>query len=396
MGTPKNTSVFKAFDILNLFGAAGRPLSAAEIAQATGLAPPTAHRFLLTLEDVGAVARGDDNRFRLGFLMAELGRHAGHPDVLADRARGPVEALARELRETVTVAAYEDGAIRALVFAEPARPFAFAMGRYQHFPMHATAFGKLFLATLPPLRREEIMGELALNPFTQHTITDVSQLRQSVRTVAERGYAAVCEELEEGLTCITVPLKGPHGSTLAALGVSAPSSRLSALHFDEVVDALKATAAKISQGLFIEARTLPHKAQPLGQFPHVKRVDNMAFVSGTSARLPNNAFAGVSVNGNGSPHIDVEVQTRETLTNVSDILNSVGATLSDVVQMEAYLTDVSDLRPFQAGCEAVLGVEPFPIQAIAASALPHPHQAIMVKAAAMVPFVPRAGRTAAR
>ncbi|MEM9220795.1 MAG: IclR family transcriptional regulator C-terminal domain-containing protein [Pseudomonadota bacterium] len=386
MGTPKNNSVFKAFDILNVFGAAGRPLSTAEIAEATGLAPPTAHRFLLTLEDVGAVTRGDDSKFRLGFLMAELGRHADHPDVLADRARGPVEALATELRETVTLAAFENGVIRSLVFAEPARPFAFAMRKDQHFPLHATAFGKLFVAALAPLRREELMGELELEPFTARTLTDISQLRHAVRAVSELGFAEVREELEEGLNCVAVPLKGPHGTILAALAVSAPSSRLPRGKLDDVVKALRAATAKIGKGLFIEARTLPHKAQPLGQFPHVKRVDNMAFVSGTSARLPDNSFAGVSLQRGLPPIIDVEIQTRETLTNVCDILNSVGATLSDVVQMEAFLTDVTDLGPFQAGCDAVLGDEDVPIQAIAATALPHPHQAIMVKAAAITPF----------
>ena len=122
MATRKNSSVLRAFDILSAVCAARSPLSASEVAEATGLALPTAHRFLLTLEEIGALARPDGNRYRLGLLMAELGRHAAHRDALADRARVHVEALAAELRETVTVATFTDGEAKPIVWAEPRRP----------------------------------------------------------------------------------------------------------------------------------------------------------------------------------------------------------------------------------------------------------------------------------
>ena len=57
MATPKNNSVLKAFDILRLLARDTRPLSAQQIAEQTGATTSTAHRFLLTLEQIGAVAR---------------------------------------------------------------------------------------------------------------------------------------------------------------------------------------------------------------------------------------------------------------------------------------------------------------------------------------------------
>ena len=35
------------------------------------------------------------------------------------------------------------------------------------------------------------------------------------------------------------------------------------------------------------------KAKPRGAYPHVKRVGDFIFISGTSSRLPDNTFAGV-------------------------------------------------------------------------------------------------------
>ncbi|KPQ21574.1 MAG: IclR helix-turn-helix domain-containing protein, partial [Rhodobacteraceae bacterium HLUCCA24] len=84
MATPKNTSVIKAFDILRLLGSAARPLSAQEIARDTGATLSTTHRFLLTLEEVGAVARSVGNLYHLGMLISELGRNAGSDRILTE------------------------------------------------------------------------------------------------------------------------------------------------------------------------------------------------------------------------------------------------------------------------------------------------------------------------
>ena len=393
MPTPKNNSVYKAFDILTAFCRAGRPLTPAEVADAAGLALPTAHRFLLTLEDVGAVSRRADNRYHLGLLVAELGRHAAHRDVLAERAREPVEALAAEIGETVSLAAFEGGRVRPVVWSEPARPFAFRMRSDQDLPLHATALGKLLVADLPVLEREELMGSLPLARHTTATITDVLALRREIRSVAQAGVARARQELEEGLDCIAIPVPGPHGGAIAALAISGPASRLGEDRLDALVDAMRRTAARIGRGLSVETRTLPDKAQPIGRFPHVKRVGNLAFVSGTSARRRDNTFSGVlSSRGDGPPRLDVGEQTRETLRNVSDILASVGAGLSDVVQIEAFLIDLAGLPAFEDACGEAFGAERMPVvQTIAARALPHPHQAVMIKAVARIPSRPAAG-----
>ena len=74
MATPKNNSVLRAFDILNAFTSGPSAMTAGEVASALGLNLSTAHRFLLTLEEIGAVARLPGNRYHLGMMMAELGR----------------------------------------------------------------------------------------------------------------------------------------------------------------------------------------------------------------------------------------------------------------------------------------------------------------------------------
>ena len=47
-----------------------------------------------------------------------------------------------------------------------------------------------------------------------------------------------------------------------------------------------------------------------GAFPHVKVAGGFVFVSGTSARRPDNTFAGVEVDEFGTTNLDIRAQTR--------------------------------------------------------------------------------------
>ena len=74
------------------------------------------------------------------------------------------------------------------------------------------------------------------------------------------------------------------------------------------------------------------KAKPRGRYAHIKRAGDFLFVSGTSARQPDNSIAGAAVDAMGTTSLDVVAQTRATLENIRDILKSQGATLADVVR----------------------------------------------------------------
>ena len=42
-----------------------------------------------------------------------------------------------------------------------------------------------------------------------------------------------------------------------------------------------------------ENKLIAGKASPRGAYPHIKRVGDFIYISGTSSRLPDNSFAGV-------------------------------------------------------------------------------------------------------
>ena len=80
------------------------------------------------------------------------------------------------------------------------------------------------------------------------------------------------------------------------------------------------------------ARTLPDKATPRGRFPHVRLAGGFAYVSGTSARRPDNTIAGADVDPLGTATLDIRAQTRAVIENIQDILRAVGAELDELPQ----------------------------------------------------------------
>ncbi|SFX44643.1 RidA family protein [Streptomyces atratus] len=133
------------------------------------------------------------------------------------------------------------------------------------------------------------------------------------------------------------------------------------------------------------SRVIEGKATPRGRFPHVKVVGDLVFVSGTSSRRPDNTFVGVEADEFGTTELDIRAQTRAVIENIRDILAEVGAELSDIAQITAYLVSMNDF----GGYNEVYGEffdERGPTRTtVAVHQLPHPHLLIEIQAVAHLP-----------
>jgi 2-aminomuconate deaminase len=127
-------------------------------------------------------------------------------------------------------------------------------------------------------------------------------------------------------------------------------------------------------------------ARPRGTFPHYRRAGDFIFVSGTSARRADDSIAGVTSDANGQPVLDIRTQTRAVLENVRDILAAAGAALSDVVEVNTFLTDMADFAAYNAVYSEFFGYEGPARTTVAVAALPHPQLLIEIKAVAYRPL----------
>jgi 2-aminomuconate deaminase len=122
--------------------------------------------------------------------------------------------------------------------------------------------------------------------------------------------------------------------------------------------------------------------QPRGRFPQVKVVGDVVYVSGTSARRPDNTIAGASADALGTATLDIREQTRAVIENISAILGSVGASLGDLVQLTTYLVSMNDFGGYNSVYGEYFDEDGPTRTTVAVHQLPHPHLLIEMQAVA--------------
>src|SRR5271168_923602 len=82
--------------------------------------------------------------------------------------------------------------------------------------------------------------------------------------------------------------------------------------------------------------------EPVGAYPHARKVGDFIFVSGMGPRqLGQKVIPGVDLDANGQVRsYNLEVQLRATIENVRAVLEEAGASLNDVVDVTCFLTNM--------------------------------------------------------
>lgn len=126
-------------------------------------------------------------------------------------------------------------------------------------------------------------------------------------------------------------------------------------------------------------------ATPRGRFPHVRVVGELAFVSGTSARNPDNTITGATVDDMGTVNLDIRAQTRAVIENIGRVLATVGAGIGDVVDVTTFLTTMNDFGGYNEVWSEFFDHTGPARTTVAVHQLPHPHLLIEIKAVAVLP-----------
>ncbi len=132
------------------------------------------------------------------------------------------------------------------------------------------------------------------------------------------------------------------------------------------------------------SKLIKGKATPRGAYPHVKRVGDFIFVSGTSSRRPDNTFEGVEIiDEMGTKKLDIKAQTRAVLENIKDYLAEEGATLQDVVDVTTFLVNMNDFAGYNEVYAEYFSKETGPARTtVAVHQLPHPDLVVEIKVTA--------------
>ncbi len=223
---PMLSTVYRAGQVLELFGADHPERSLCEVARLLGVPKSTAHALLQTLCEIGLLRQTANRRYRLGWRILALSHKLLSTTDFRKEARPVMEELAARLGETVHLATLEEDRV---VYVDKVRGKHGAQVSITEvgveLPAHCSAVGKVLLAFRPWLEVERFVTKKGLVAFTRNTITDLDRLRQELEVVRARGWAYDLEEAMEGLCCVAAPIRDYTGSVVAAMSLSVPAAR---------------------------------------------------------------------------------------------------------------------------------------------------------------------------
>lgn len=242
-----SSSVTRAFAILDAIALRRDPSATPqELAKQLRMSKSTTHRYLLTLDKLGAVERDAHSGYRLGLKLIELAGTTLSNSDLRTQADPLMSELAERAEETVHLAVPSGRDVVYIAKADSARAIRMYSYIGTRAPMYCTALGKAILAFSEPRLLEQVIGA-GLAGQTAHSITAPERLRREIERVRAEGFALDNQENETGVCCVGAPVFDYTGKPIGALSISGPAERMSRARQLELGHLVQDAARRLSR-----------------------------------------------------------------------------------------------------------------------------------------------------
>src|SRR3954447_3010149 len=239
-------SVDRAAALLLALGDTPGLAGVTELARRLGLHKSTASRLLATLEKRGLVEQDDETgKYRLGLAVIRLAQRAERTLDIGRIALPELERLARQAHHPAILAVLDGD--RAIVAAQADPPSVTAVPDWtgRRLPLHATAAGKVLLASVAERDVVRILrGGLPL--LTDRTVVELEPILAELARIRRRGFAVALGELEPTLHAVAAPVLDARGAVIAAVELRGRAIRLPAARLPELAAAVCDAASAIT------------------------------------------------------------------------------------------------------------------------------------------------------
>lgn len=220
-----------------------RVIRVAEVAAELGIARSSAHRMLTTLQSQGLLRQDPATRgYGAGAQLVQIGVAViGATDLKAD-ARATLERLSRQSGETVHLIALEGVETVFLDGVEGRYAIRAAERTGDRSPAHASAAGKVLLASLSREQLRQLYPGSRIQGGTDQAVTSRRELEAQLEAIRVAGFGLNLGESEPGLHAVSAPIRDGAGSARAALSISGPSVRLDRQRLEEFSGTLRDAA----------------------------------------------------------------------------------------------------------------------------------------------------------
>ncbi len=222
-------------------------LTLTDLALRVGLAPSTAHRLLMTLEQRRFVHFDEDGgRWSVGVQAFTVGGAFLRGRKVVVIGRPVMRRLMDEVGETVNMAVEDAGEVVYVAQVESHAPMRAFFRSGTRAPIHSSAVGKALLAAMPEDKVADILHRRGLPRFTPNTVDTPARLKAELAEVRRRGWAVDDEEHTIGMRCVAAAIYDEFGEPLAGVSVSGPTVRITDNRLAELGAMVVRAAAEIT------------------------------------------------------------------------------------------------------------------------------------------------------
>lgn len=220
-----------------------------DLARQMDESPATMYRALFTFQKHGFVDVHPDNQtWHIGPEAFRVGSAFLRRTSLIERTRPILRQLMESTGETANLGIEADGHVLFVAQVETHAPIRAFFPPGTKSSAHASGIGKVLLANMGEDQLKRVLSG-PMQAFTDKTLSDKNDLLRDLITIRERGYSVDDEERNIGMRCIAAPIQDVHGTTVAGISVSGPTSRISLDQIDPLAAKVTAAAREVSEHL---------------------------------------------------------------------------------------------------------------------------------------------------
>ncbi|NHN32778.1 IclR family transcriptional regulator [Paenibacillus agricola] len=242
-------SIDKAMDVIEVLSEYGS-LSLIDLASLVKQPKSSLFRIILTLEKRGFIGRSEtDGKYCLGLKHLVITKNLLERNTLRTSSLQEMHKLVDKYGDTVNLCVFLEGEVLYAEIIEGTYALRMSDQVGSKAPLHATATGKAFAASLPEEEVRSLLDQKGLDSYTPNTIISVQRFLQELSIIREKGYSIDDQEIVWGARCIAAPIFNMFGLVEGAISLSGAMHRFPDDQLAAIAEDVKAAAYAISMKL---------------------------------------------------------------------------------------------------------------------------------------------------
>jgi IclR family transcriptional regulator, KDG regulon repressor len=221
MATTTIQSLERGLKILDILGAAGKPLLLNEIAAYFSIDRSSVFRLVGTLAKCGYVFQDPGTkRYAIGFRVLALSGAVSRQTRLDDLARPVMADIVARTGQNTHLAILDGADVVFIAVDQPKAAVTLSIRVGTREPAAVTALGKSLIAFMPTEERKTFLSGIEFKAYTPRSVTGRSALEKALAAVRRGRLAMDDEEYRAGIVCFAAPVFDHLKQARYAIGIS--------------------------------------------------------------------------------------------------------------------------------------------------------------------------------